>query len=265
VLRFHADLRNAQDLAARLDRLAREPRWTQAVAADREAVLALFEAVFHHRAFTGRSGTMHAFEGQGSIYWHMVAKLLLAVQEVLTQAHREGAPAAVRTALGEGYWRVRAGLGFMKSPREYGAFPTDPYSHTPRHAGAQQPGMTGQVKEEVLTRFGELGVGVEAGRVVFRPLLLRRSEFLAAPASLPLPAGGALALAEGTLAFTLAGTPVVYRVGDEPTIRVVPRDGAPVVLRGDILDAAWSEALLARTGALLRVEVELAAGSLIAD
>ena len=32
----------------------------------------------------------------------------------------------------------------------------DPYSHTPGGAGAKQPGMTGQVKEEVITRLGEL-------------------------------------------------------------------------------------------------------------
>ncbi|CAN0044150.1 unnamed protein product, partial [Discosporangium mesarthrocarpum] len=43
------------------------------------------------------------------------------------------------------------------------AFPTDPYSHTNRH-GAQQPGMTGQVKEEIVTRFGELGVRIEGGQ-----------------------------------------------------------------------------------------------------
>ena len=45
----------------------------------------------------------------------------------------------------------------------YGAFPTDPYSHTPAGKGAQQPGMTGQVKEDVISRFGELGVEVKNG------------------------------------------------------------------------------------------------------
>ena len=41
-------------------------------------------------------------------------------------------------------------MGFKKteSPAEYGAFPDDPYSHTPSFGGARQPGMTGQVKEE---------------------------------------------------------------------------------------------------------------------
>ena len=41
----------------------------------------LYEQVFHHHAFTGRSGTFYKYEGLGSIYWHMVSKLLLAVGE----------------------------------------------------------------------------------------------------------------------------------------------------------------------------------------
>ena len=56
------------------------------------------------------------------------------------------------------YFEINAGIGAHKSPELYGAFPTDPYSHTPGGKGAQQPGMTGQVKEDILCRFGELGV-----------------------------------------------------------------------------------------------------------
>jgi hypothetical protein len=74
---------------------------------------------------------------------------------------------------------VRDGLGFNKTPEEYGAFPTDPYSHTPGHGGARQPGMTGQVKEEVLSRFGELGLTIQDGAVRFEPKLLRECEFCA--------------------------------------------------------------------------------------
>ena len=43
VCRFQADLRNATDLAAALDRLAGRERWTAAVARDRQAVLDVFE------------------------------------------------------------------------------------------------------------------------------------------------------------------------------------------------------------------------------
>ena len=65
------------------------------------------------------------------------------------------------------YFKIRSGLSASKTPKEYGAFPFDPYSHTPSHSGAQQPGMTGQVKEEILTRFGELGCFVNDGCIMF--------------------------------------------------------------------------------------------------
>ena len=45
---------------------------------------------------------MYAYEGLGCVYWHMVAKLLLAVQEVALRAEREGRPAPVREALARG-------------------------------------------------------------------------------------------------------------------------------------------------------------------
>ena len=122
---------------------------------------------------------MYKYEGLGSIYWHMVSKLLLAVQEMLLEEHAPaGEDEATLERLGDAYYRVRAGLSSDKTPQQYGAFPMDPYSHSPGHMGAQQPGMTGQVKEEVLTRWGELGLRVEAGALKFDPALLRRREFL---------------------------------------------------------------------------------------
>ena len=120
------------------------------------ATLDLYEQVFNHHAFTGRSSTMFAYEGIGSVYWHMVAKLLVAVQEVILEGPAATDAASLRELV-RLYDRVRDGLGFNRSAAQYGAFPTDPYSHTPAHAGAQQPGMTGQVKEELLTRWAELG------------------------------------------------------------------------------------------------------------
>ncbi|MGL5017717.1 MAG: hypothetical protein ACRDBP_06265, partial [Luteolibacter sp.] len=53
---FHPDLTNSRDLEARLDLLASEPAREEAVGSDRTAVLELWEQVFHHRSFTGRSG-----------------------------------------------------------------------------------------------------------------------------------------------------------------------------------------------------------------
>jgi len=88
----------------------------------RRAVLELWEATFRHGEFTGRSGTFFAFEGLGSIYWHMVVKLLLAAQECHREAIREGSDPDVTKALAEAYDEVRQGLGFCKTPDAYGAF-----------------------------------------------------------------------------------------------------------------------------------------------
>jgi len=266
-LRFAAEFRNAADLEAALARLAADPRWCEAVARDRAAVRELYEATFHHRSYLGRSGRMVAYEGIGCIYWHMVAKLLLAVQEVHARALHDGAPATVCESLARHYERVRGGLGFEKSAEVYGAFPTDPYSHTPRHAGAQQPGMTGQVKEEILTRFGELGVEVEDGVLAFRPRLLRVTELLTEPAVLHAYAHDGAAIAvdvpAGGLAFTVATVPVVYeRTEGEGRVRVTRRDGSVEVAAGATLGRADSRAVLERTGDVVRIDVAVPASRL---
>ncbi len=260
VYRFSGDLRNALDVAAAVDRLATQERWAGPAARDRQAVLDVFELVFDHKSFTGRSGTMYGYEGLGCIYWHMVSKLLLAVQEVTLRAIHERESAATQEALVKFYYRIRSGLGFEKTVIEYGAFPTDPYSHTPAHAGAQQPGMTGQVKEEILARFGELGVHVEDGEVSFRPVLLRRREFRAEggscrfydlegrPAAIEVPAGG--------LAFSVCQVPVIYELSRQAAwVRVTDNDGMRSQHRGDKLDRAWSRALFGRLGRIARIDV----------
>ncbi len=149
---FNADFQNVADVRDALDGLT-GTTLTSLVADHRAETLALFEHVFHHHEFTGRSSTMYGYEGIGSVYWHMVAKLLVAVQECILEAPDTTDP-FVLSELVVLYERIRGGLGFNKTATEYGAFPTDPYSHTPAHAGAQQPGMTGQVKEELLDQVG---------------------------------------------------------------------------------------------------------------
>ena len=222
--RFNPELTNEDVLNTALEALSKV--YGDLLEASRVAVQALYEQVFNHKAFTGRSGGMFAFEGLGSIYWHMVSKLLLAIQENFFKAWTQGADAATCRRLGDLYYRVRGGIGFNKTPGEYGAFPTDPYSHTPQHMGAQQPGMTGQVKEEILTRFGELGLRVSEGAVHFQPRLLRSCEFLDAPQPLRflhvnghwqemiVPASG--------LAFTWCQVPLLYQLDDsaEPALTV---------------------------------------------
>jgi hypothetical protein len=259
--RFNAAFRNARYLRAALDRLAEDGRWAGLVADHAADVLALYELVFHHRQFTGRSGTMYGYEGLGCIYWHMVAKLLVAVQECYFRAAGAGEDPPVVDALGRAYYRIREGLGFNKDARTSGACPTDPYSHTPAHSGARQPGMTGQVKEEIITRWGELGVRVEGGAVAFHPILLRRRELLQAPQewtrydSQGRPE--TVQLPSESLAFTFCQVPVVYRLTDGATgqVTVVHAAGRREPLPGNALDAATSRAIFARKGEITRIEV----------
>jgi hypothetical protein len=210
---------------------------------------------------------MYGYEGLGSVYWHMVSKLLLAVQEIAIRSVLDGRLASVVESLMQAYYRIRAGLGFEKTVAEFGAFPMDPYSHTPAHGGAQQPGMTGQVKEQILARFGELGVCVAGGRLRFWPVLLRRSEFRSqagtadftdlegTPVSIDVPAGA--------LAFSVCQVPVVYRlIRHEAWIRIIETGGASITQTGDRLDAEQSRAIFDRTGRIARLEVGVSERSL---
>ncbi|NOR35603.1 MAG: hypothetical protein GQ577_02545 [Woeseiaceae bacterium] len=266
-LRFSADCTSAGELGRRLDDLVAE--YGNEIASARKSVLSLYEDVFNHKAFTGRSGTMFGFEGLGSIYWHMVSKLMVAVAEIFVRAVDDGADRRTRARLGELYYRVRDGIGFNKSPAEYGAFPTDPYSHTPRHAGARQPGMTGQVKEELLSRYSELGVRVNGGTVKFDPALLRRLEFLTDSGefeyldvdgdwkSIEVPSPG--------LAFTWCQVPVVYRLDDdnEPGVIVQRRDGSTQATIGLELSAQDSREIFLRSGEICRLTVTIGSTTLL--
>jgi hypothetical protein len=251
---FHGDLRNANDLAAAL---RRRPDIS---AGDATAIGDVYEAVFRHRRFTGRSGSMFKYEGLGCIYWHMVSKLLLATAEVIDVAMASGTDEHTLNGLMERYDDIKDGIGLHKTPAEYGAFTTDAYSHTPGFNGVQQPGMTGQVKEDIIARFIELGVRVADGHVAFSPNMLRREEFLAEAASRANPAGDQIAgaeLAAGCLAFTVCGVPVIYRLAEAYSVNVEDGDGAVHTFEGNRLGADWSRSLFRREGRIRKIEVDV--------
>ena len=252
---FQADLSTMGDVNRRLQLAGASP-------GQAEAVRKLWRETFSHDQFTGRSGTFFAFEGLGSIYWHMVAKLLLAVEG----AHRRATGPAATAALAEIYDDIRNGLNFRKTAEAYGAFPTDPYSHTPRHRGAQQPGMTGQVKEQILARLGELGVEVVAGRLRFRPRLLHLGEFAGEASEFRwIGADGvesAVDLPAGSLAFTYCQVPIVYRLGKEPSIELERSDGRVEHVNGAELGREASRAIFDRRGTYRRLTVTVPPGRL---
>jgi hypothetical protein len=195
----------------------------------------------------------------------MVSKLLVAAGEVITRAVDDGADPARVDRLFERFEGIREGLGLYGSPAEYGAFPIDPYSHTPAFTGVQQPGLTGQVKEDVITRFRQLGVRVTHGEVSFEPIMLRREEFLREAASWRFSTGGAERTEElpaGSLAFTLCGVPIVYCLADRARLQAFGEDGAPVVLPGTRLGRELSRSLFRREGRIRKVVVDVPEASL---
>lgn len=261
---FRGDYKNAGDLEQGLRSLPE--KYQSLLETDRDAILGLYEQVFNHKAFTGRSGTFFAYEGLGSIYWHMVSKLLLAVQETCLRAATEDADPAVLKALFSHADQIRDGIGVHKSPSLYGAFPTDPYSHTPLGKGAQQPGMTGQVKEDILSRFGELGVTIEDGQVCFRPVLLRKAEFSATSASVEYinlhGEKAVLTLEPPALFFTYCQVPVIYITSEEPAVEIYRQNGDMTRVSSSCLSQADSGALFRRSGEIRLIKVYLRASAL---
>jgi hypothetical protein len=254
---FSGQLRNAKDVRQALEFLAETPQFAEIVAAESEKIVALFEDVFRHTEFTGRSGTFFAYEGLGSIYWHMISKLLLATQEIALQHQYEPASAG----LVERYFDICAGLGFNKSPAAFGAFPTDPYSHTPKGQGARQPGMTGSVKEEILARQAEVGLVIENGCLTFNSLLLNPQELLTQPASFDyLDVTGKpqrIDLAAGCLAYTVCEVPIVIQLGDTPGIEIYLTDGTLQRINGNRMDAVNSRHIFRRDGIVHHLVVHL--------
>jgi hypothetical protein len=222
-------------------------------------ILALYEQVFDHQSFTGRSGTFYKYEGLGCIYWHMVSKLLLAVQEVLDRAGTADEDPALIQRLMSHYREIREGIGVHKSPDLYGAIPTDPYSHTPGFAGAQQPGMTGQVKEDLISRLGEMGVVVEEGRLGFHRHLVSGNEFLTQPSRFDFydieGRRHTLDLDPDTMAFTTCQVPVIAHRSEPRKIEIKRHDGSRHAIEGLCLDKQTSAAIFERTGAVRRLDV----------
>jgi hypothetical protein len=232
------------------------------VAAERQSIEILFSTLFDCDNFTGRSGGMYAFEGLGSIYWHMVSKLLLAVMETVQAAEASGCSDELLSNLKAAYYDIRDGIGFNKSPKVYGAFPTDPYSHTPGFSGARQPGMTGQVKEEVLTRLAELGVNVANGCVSFIPSTLRRRELLTESAVLQYfdVAGErhSVMLSAGQLGFTYCQVPVVYSQSNGAgEITLTLSNGSLQTIKGNTLSSDVSTELFKKQGSVVRIDVAI--------
>ena len=265
---FHFDgsLTNIREFHEAL--CALDTRYDDMLRSEKEYLLELYESVFHHKQFTGRSGSFFAYEGIGSIYWHMVSKLRYAVQETYHYALKDHGQSDVASAILTSYWDICEGIGVHKSPRDYGAFPTDPYSHTPLSRGAQQPGMTGQVKEDVICRMRELGVFYNRGTIQFVPSMVSKKDFLREKRTLDFQRTRGdiqhITLEAGTLFFSVCQTPITYELADANNVSIYWNNGdvqssASLALPPDI-----SNNIFARTGDIELIHVALDRSSLCA-
>ena len=240
---FNGGFNNASFLSRAIDALP-EPLSAE----ERRQLLDIYERMFRHQAFTGRSGTFYKYEGLGSIYWHMVSKLLLAVGENISRAVEQGTDHATLQRLKDHYWEIRRGIGSHKTPCQYGSFPFDAYSHTPmywgpdanRIGGVQQPGMTGQVKEDIINRFFELGVQVHNGDIHINTTMLRPEEFL-----------------DGELSFTYCAVPFLYRLGTDKGIEVQLSDCQIVKLPDYTVPAEVAHHIFERDNVVKQIIVTL--------
>jgi len=258
VCHFNGSFNNANSLKTALDKL-KGSSFEQLANDEYQDFLGAFEQMFNHKAFTGRSGTFFGYEGLGSIYWHMVSKLLLAVQENIFWGHEKYQDTETLGRLVEHYYEIRAGIGINKSPELYGSFPTDPYSHTPASKGAQQPGMTGQVKEDIINRWAELGLRVHHSRLAFEPIFLHNGELLTKPAVFEYFDVNAclknIQVQAHELAFTYCQIPVIYAKSKVDSIAVYYANGKIEQIEGKSLNRKLSSEVFKRSGKIIQIRV----------
>lgn len=241
---FNAAFNNAGFLREALNKLKSDSN-LNVTDADIVEIENVYEQIFDHQSFTGRSGTFYKYEGLGCIYWHMVSKLLLVIGENIQSATENKVDKTVIDGLEKHYFEVKAGIGAHKSPAVYGSFPFDPYSHTPTIAGVQQPGMTGQVKEDIISRFFELGMQVENGCLKINPVILNTEEFIQRPGEDP------------HLSFSYCSVPFVYQQNGKTGMEIIYSDGKMEKIEGYMLNPDQSRAVFDRNKNILKIVVYL--------
>jgi uncharacterized protein YaaR (DUF327 family) len=235
---FNADFKNAKILKESLEKLPFNVDQSEI-----SIICDIYESIFQHRYFTGRSGSFYKYEGLGSIYWHLVSKLLLNLGEAILEFSMNGSSEQDLKELTHYYYRVKEGIGVHKNPKNYGAFPIDPYSHTPAMMGAQQPGMTGQVKEDILSRFHELGLWIKNSEINILPVLFYDEDFYNDKFK--------------ELHFTLCNTSFVYRKGKNKYFEIfwIDKNIQPSKFHLHTISKSISEHIFSRSGKIEKVVV----------
>jgi hypothetical protein len=90
--------------------------------------------------------------------------------------------------------------------------------------------------------------------------MLKRDEFVSGPVSWNFSTGGEMQsedLETGSMAFTLCGVPVIYRLAESSGIHVYSDQESPEFIAGHCLGLAWSKTVFRREKRVTRLVVDL--------
>jgi hypothetical protein len=190
----------------------------------------------------------------------MVSKLLLAVQEVYfntESTHEKEELQKIKNICCD----IKEGIEAENSPFKYGAFPADPYSHTPSFAGVQQPGMTGKVKEDIIYRIHEIGIKVHCGKIFINPPLLKAEEFTEkAESFFYYDVSGTeqkIKCSRKSIAFTFCQVPFTYKISNSSKMIVYLQNDERININGLEFEESLSQSIFSREGKIRQVEVFL--------
>ena len=119
--------------------------------------------------------------------------------------------------------------------------------------------MTGQVKEEIITRFGELGCFVEDGCIVFDTSLLQKSEFLKTEKAFSYfdtsKQKCQIRISQNQLAYTFCQVPVIYTLSKlNSSVTLYLKDETKVTIEGNTIDKENSKFIFERAGKVKKIE-----------
>jgi len=119
--------------------------------------------------------------------------------------------------------------------------------------------MTGQVKEDFISRFGEMGVLVRNGKIEFNTGLLDKDEFLTkSQVFYYYDVNGkqqTLMLNPGMLAFTICQVPIIYITADKQKIVVTKKEGLEEEIDGLAIGTSLSRTIFRREDNIKKIQV----------
>jgi hypothetical protein len=119
--------------------------------------------------------------------------------------------------------------------------------------------MTGQVKEDFISRMRELGIHIQDGEIVFQSSLLNPDELLQQKSIFEYfdlkGEPQQIILKQGQLGFTFCQVPILYTTSHEDKISVTFADGKQFLLTDHTIGKEISTRIFNRSGDISQVEV----------